>query len=129
MSLTEMAAVLAAFGFVVVAVFQAALAAGAPLGRAAWGGKHHRGLPPRLRIASAVAVVIWLVAALAVLDRAGMPLVAFPEPVSDWVTWALVVLLPIGAIMNIASPSPYERFGWGPLALVLALLTLVVALS
>jgi hypothetical protein len=40
-----------------------------------------------------------------------------------------VVLLPIGAIMNIASSSPYERLGWGPLALVLALLTLVVALS
>jgi len=76
----------------VIAVFQLAIALGAPLGRAAWGGAHVR-LPPNLRVASAVAAVIWMVAALLVLDRAGTPLIDLPDPVSN---------------------------GWGPLAIVLA---------
>jgi hypothetical protein len=46
-----------------------------------------------------------------------------------WGIWILVVLLPLGAIMNFASSSPWERFLWAPLALALALLTLIVALS
>jgi len=36
------AAVAAAVGFLVIAAFQLALALGAPLGRAAWGGTHVR---------------------------------------------------------------------------------------
>jgi len=124
----ELAALLAAIGFTVIAVFQVVIALGAPLGRAAWGGAHIV-LPRNLRVASAVAVVIWVVAALVVLDRAGTPIIDLPDAVTYWGTWALVVVLPIGALMNFASSSPYERFGWGPLALVLAMLTLILALS
>ena len=47
--------VAATAGLAVVAAFQVALAAGAPWGRAAWGGQHQGRLPARLRIASAVA--------------------------------------------------------------------------
>jgi hypothetical protein len=43
--------------------------------------------------------------------------------------WVLVVLLPVGALMNIASSSRWERYLWGPLALILAVLALVVALN
>jgi len=124
----ELAALLAAIGFAVIAVFQVGIALGAPLGRGAWGGAHTV-LPRNLRAASAVAVVIWLVAALVVLDRAGTPIADLPDVVSYWITWALAILLPVGALMNFASSSPYERFAWGPLALVLAVLTLILALS
>jgi hypothetical protein len=122
-----MAAVLAAAGFVVIAAFQAALALGAPLGQAAWGGRQAR-LQTRLRIASAVAVVFWILAALIVLGRAGFE-APLPDVVERWGTWILVVLLPVGALMNVASSSRWERYLWGPLALILALLTLVVALN
>jgi hypothetical protein len=45
---------------VVVAVFQLALALGAPFGKAAWGGAHDGVLPPRLRAASAfVGLVVY----------------------------------------------------------------------
>ena len=125
----QTAATLITIGFVVLAAFQAALAAGVPWGRAAWGGRQSGRLPRNLRVASAFSMVVWLLAALLVLDRAGIPLVDLPDAFSLWGTWALVVLLPIGALMNFASSSPYERFGWGPIALVMALLTLVVALS
>ena len=55
MSTQTTLAVAAAAGFLAIAAFQAALALGAPLGRAAWGGIHAR-LPVKLRIASAFAV-------------------------------------------------------------------------
>ncbi len=122
------AAVAAAFGFLVIAAFQAALAAGAPLGRAAWGGKATH-LPNRLRIASGVAVVFWLLAALVVLARAGFDVAPVPDAIARWGTWALVVLLPIGALMNFASSSSWERFLWGPLAAAMAVLCFVVAQS
>lgn len=122
------AAIVAAVGFLAIAAFQAALAVGAPLGRAAWGGATAE-LPPRLRIASAVAVVIWLLAATIVLGRVGAQVVPLAAPVLLWGTWILVALSALGAMVNFASSSPWERFLWGPLAVVLGLLTLVVALS
>jgi hypothetical protein len=120
------AATVAAVGFGVIAAFQAALALGAPLGRAAWGGKHVR-LPTRLRIGSAVALVVWIVAALVVLARAGVDASPIPAGVARWGTWVLFGLLVIGALMNAASSSRWERFGWAPFSLVLAVLTFVVA--
>jgi hypothetical protein len=120
--------VVAAVGFVGIAAFQAAIAAGAPLGRAAWGGTHVR-LPQRLRVASAVAVVFWIVAALVVLAHAGFDASPVPLSASRWATWILVLLLPIGAVMNAASRSPWERFLWAPVALILALLSLALALE
>jgi hypothetical protein len=124
----DTAAILASIGFVVIAGFQAALALGVPWGRAAWGGKSAI-LPSNLRRASAFAAIVWLVAPLFVLDRAGIPIVDLPDPVSLIGTWAVVLVSFLGALVNFASSSPYERFGWGPFALVLGLLTLVVALG
>ena len=118
----------AATGFLAIATFQAAIAAGAPLGRAAWGGTHVR-LHQRLRVASAVAVVVWILAALVALARARFDASPIPFTVSRWAIWVLVVLLPIGALMNAASRSPWERFLWAPVALVLALLCLALALE
>jgi hypothetical protein len=34
----------------------------------------------------------------------------------------------VGALMNIASSSGWERFGWGPFSLILGVLCLFVAL-
>ncbi len=123
-----LAATLAAIGFLAIAAFQAALALGAPLGRAAWGGKS-RELPPNLRRASAVAIVIWVLAAIVILGRAGIQVVPLPNVILVWGAWALVVVSVLGAIVNVASSSPWERFGWAPLSIVLALLSFVVASS
>lgn len=122
------AATAAAVGFLAIAGFQAALALGAPLGRAAWGGTRTH-LPTSLRIASAVAVVFWVLAASVVLGRAEYQVSPIPEPVALWGTWILVGVLLLGALMNFASSSPWERFLWGPLALVLAVLCFVLARS
>ena len=124
----RMAAVSAVIGFIVIVAFQVALALGAPLGRAAWGGTHTQ-LPPGLRVASAVAAGFWVLAALIVLGRAGYQVSPLPLGAARWGTWILVGALLFGALMNFASPSAWERFLWGPFALLLAGLCLVVARS
>jgi hypothetical protein len=48
-------AAVAAAGFAAIAVFELLLAAGAPMGSAAWGGAHPGRLPSELRVASALA--------------------------------------------------------------------------
>lgn len=42
-------------------------------------------------------------------------------------TWALAVILPFGVLMDVASSSPWERFGWAPFTFLLAIATFVVA--
>lgn len=120
------AAIFAAAGLVAIAAFQLALAFGAPLGRAAWGGNHER-LPSQLRVSSAIAVVIWLLAALLVLARANVVSLPLPREAISWGAWIVVALLGLGAIVNVASRSRWERFGWGPLAAILAVLGVIVA--
>ncbi len=122
------AATLAAIGFVVIAAFQLLLAAGAPLGRAAWGGRSAV-LPDNLRRSSAVAVVIWLLAAVLILGRGGVLAIPVPREVLVWGAWILVALSAVGSLVNIASSSPWERFGWAPLAAALAILSAIVASS
>lgn len=119
-------AVIAALGCGTIAMFQAALAFGAPLGRAAWGGTRTH-LPPGLRVASGIAVVFWSLAAAVVLARSSVGATFLPDVVARWGTWILVVVLGIGAVMNAASSSPWERYLWAPLALVLAVLCFFLA--
>jgi hypothetical protein len=95
-------------------------------GRGAWGGAHER-LPRNLRVASAVAAVVWVLAALLVLAGAGIHASPIPTSVADRATWILAGLLVVGAAMNLMSRSRPEQIIWGPVALVLAALTAVVA--
>ena len=55
--MTALAAIVATVILGLLAVFQLALVAGAPLGHLAWGGRS-RVLPTRLRIGSVVSIVI-----------------------------------------------------------------------
>ena len=120
------AAVAAAAGFTGLALFELALALGAPLGRAAFGGGHTH-LPPGLRLVSAVAVLIWLLAALVVLRRGGYRAPLISARVSRTGTWVLTGLLTLGTLINLASPSGWERLLQAPLAAILAALCLIVA--
>jgi hypothetical protein len=113
-------------GFAALAVFELALAAGAPLGRAAWGGTQAQ-LPMSLRLGSAVTVAFYGLAAVVVLRRAGFRIRWISDAVGRIGTWVLVVILPLSALVNVLSPSPWERFLMAPAAVVLAALCLTVA--
>jgi hypothetical protein len=123
----RLAAALAAIGFVSLAVFQAALAAGAPWGHAAWGGES-ADLSAAQQGASAVAAVIYVAAALIVLCRAGL---VWPgrgdAALVRWGTWFFAAAMLVGDLPNFASQSRWEIVVLGPLALVLAALCFVVA--
>ena len=111
----------------VLAMLQVALILGAPIGRFAWGGQH-RVLPLRLRVGSAVSIVIYAFIALVALDRAGSVDV-FPDAFSAAATWVLFAYFVLGIGMNAISRSKPERYTMAPLSLVLAVLSILVALS
>ncbi|TFC58223.1 hypothetical protein [Cryobacterium sp. TMB1-7] len=121
-------AIAVALGFLVVVIFQISLLLGAPFGAAALGGANAGTLPAELRMVSAVSAVIWVVAAVIVLARGGVGM-RVPPALSRWGTWVLVGYLALGVLMNLASSSPWERFGWAPFTAVLFGLTLLLALS
>jgi hypothetical protein len=122
------AAVAAAIGFAGNAIFQIALAAGAPLGHAAWGGAAAQLSTPE-RIGSAVAVIVWMAAALIVLGRVGLWSLGKRERIFRWGTWVLVGVNGVSALANFASSSRWENLVWGPTAAVLAVLCILVARS
>ncbi len=124
----RVAAVLAS-GFLIIAAFQAALTLGAPLGAAALGGTNPGQLPGAVRVITGVLTVVWLFASLLVLDRGGRPFVRLPAAVPHVGTWVLVGLLGVGTLMNAASSSPWERFGWAPFTLLLFILGVALARS
>jgi hypothetical protein len=123
----RLAGALAAIGFASLVIFQAALAAGAPWGHAAWGGADAH-LSAGRRSASAVAAVIYVAATLIVLCRAGIIWRARSNAALFRLgTWFFAVAMALGAVPNLASQSGWENFILGPLALVLAALCVVVA--
>ncbi len=122
------AAVAAAIGFAGIAIFEIALAAGALWGHAAWGGAHVH-LSTAQRIGSTVAVVVWAAAALIVLGRAGLWSAGRRTRLFRWGTWFLASVSGIAALMNFASHSRWENLIFGPAALVLTALCILVARS
>ncbi|RRR99409.1 hypothetical protein [Glycomyces terrestris] len=128
MSTLEFAAALAAAMFVLVAAFQVALAAGAPWGRAAYGGRNVH-LPTGFRVASGIAAGAMVLLALTVLRRARMiswsPLPDAALPVAGWV---VVAFLALSVAANLISTSAVERAIWAPVAAVALAATVAVNL-
>ena len=97
--------------FAGVAVFQLALAAGAPWGSSAWGGAHSGVLPVPLRVASAGSAVGFAALAHALGRRRLTP------GARGRVTAGALGLSVVSAALNAASPSAQERMIWAPFAL------------
>lgn len=100
--------------------FQLLLVAGRPLGEYAWGGGQ-RLLSRGLRIASAVAVLLYVSAAVAILEAAGVTRLTTAEEWTVIATRTFAVLFAVGVVMNAISRSRKERV-WAPVSLALALL-------
>ena len=123
----EIAATVAVGLLAAVASFQLALALGAPLGKAAWGGSHAGMLPARLRAASAVVGLVVYPAVIAVLLSASGAIDADLVPGRGAVTmWVLATIFLVGAIVNAVSRSHVERW-WAPVSLAIAICCAVIA--
>jgi len=112
-----------------LAVFQLALAAGAPLGRYAWGGQHDGALPARLRSGSAVSIVIYALIAVVALERAGVIDLIPGEVVETVAMWVIAVYFALGIVMNGISRSKPERYTMTPVVIVLTAASVILALS
>ena len=120
---------LAALAVVVLAglaVFQALLVAGQPLGRFAWGGQHTV-LPTGLRVGSAVSIALYAGFAVLILCAAGA-LAVLPDGFVNVAIWVLTGYFALGIVMNGISRSRPERLVMTPTVLVLAAICLVLAL-
>lgn len=126
-SVTTFAALAATAILAALAVFQIVLIAGAPIGRFAWGGQH-RVLPTKLRIGSAVSIVLYALFAIVILQRADV-IDLIPDAVARVGIWILAAYFVLGIVMNGISRSKPERNLMTPVSLVLAVLCLLVALS
>jgi hypothetical protein len=124
----ELAAVGVCVILAALAVLQIALAAGAPLGRYAWGGQQ-RVLPTRLRVASIVSVAVYALMAVVVLACADLIGTDLSDRVLQVATWVLAAYFLIGIPLNLASRSRPERLVMTPVVAVLGVLTAVVALG
>ena len=107
--------------FAVLFIFQALLVAGVPLGSAAWGGTTET-LPVALRVASAVVMAFVLLGVWTVLARSGHITVG-PRGygIARRLIWAYAVLFGLSTLLNLASSSPWERFGGAPFGAALTI--------
>jgi hypothetical protein len=109
-------------------VFQLLLVAGVPLGRFAWGGQHEV-LPARLRVGSVVSILLYAAFALIGLERAQVTDILPGDTFESVAMWVLTSYFTLGIGMNAISRSKPERLVMVPVCVVLAVLSLVVALG
>lgn len=111
-----------------VIAFQLALAAGAPWGAYAMGGAFPGQFPPEMRVAAVVQAVILALLSLVVLARAGITLLKWSHT-SRWLIWVVVAFSAISLILNTITPSAGERAIWAPVALIMLICSVIVAVS
>ena len=126
--LTTLAALIFALMTALAVAFQIALALGAPWGHLAMGGRYPGQFPKPMRVAALAQAALLALLALMALVNARL---AFADlhSVSEIAIWVAVVISLLSLIMNLATPSKGERTLWAPVALVMTVSSLVVALS
>jgi len=121
-------AIAAAIVLRLLVVFQLLLAAGLPLGRAAWRGKY-RVLPSGLRWASLAAAGVLGLAAWVVLARAEV-VAPGPEPIAIRAgTWVFAGFFFLNALGNVTSHNRVERYVMTLAVLFLGVSFIMVAIS
>lgn len=108
--------------------FQLALALGAPWGAYAMGGAFPGRMPPAMRAGAVVQAALLAGLALLVLSAAGM---VAPGLVGGWpwLAWVPVGVSALAVVLNASTRSQGERRIWLPVALVLLVCSLGVALA
>ena len=120
--------VAALFGF--LALFQVALALGAPWGAHAYGGRvvHEDGtLPAKWRVASGIAAVILVLFGWVMLARGGVVDSSVDETLLTVFAWMVVAYMAINTAMNLSSKDAIERLLMGSVTGALVILGAVVA--
>ena len=128
MDVTTVAALVFAVVAGGVVAFQFAMALGAPWGRYAMGGAFPGRFPPPMRVAAVVQALLIELLAVGVLSAAGLVLPDLAVAV-PWLVWIAVVVSALAVVLNAISKSAGERRIWVPVASVLLISSLLVALN
>lgn len=122
------AAKIYAFFTLIVIGFQLALAAGAPWGSISMGGKFPGVYPKQMRIAAIFMGIFLGLLALIVGIRAGW---FYPELIglARQLIWVVIAINVLGFIMNVITPSRWERIIWAPVTLIFLVCSVVIGLS
>lgn len=126
--MTTAAAILFALVACAAIGFQFGLAAGAPWGSMAMGGRYPGSFPPRMRAAAVVQAAFLALLLIAVLSDARIALTPLSDAV-PWLIWVAVAFSGVSLALNAITPSPRERQIWVPVALVMLVSSLVVAIG
>lgn len=116
------------FAFLATALFQLALALGAPMGEYAYGGQMPGKLPVRYRIASAFSFVLTLAIAGHYLAQLGVVPKLLSDDLNQWVNWGLIGFAASAAVMNNITKSAKEKRLWGSTTIAMLIAAIVVAL-
>lgn len=126
--LSQVSAIFAIIILIGLAIFQLLLIMGRPLGSYAWGGQH-KVLPVGYRVGSAVAIVIYAVSIIILLNSVGLISVISNTTISQYGIWVLFAYFLMGIPLNAMSRSKPERNVMTPIVIILASLTLIVAVT
>jgi phosphate starvation-inducible membrane PsiE len=113
----------------IVSLFQIALILGAPMGEYAFGGQVKGKLPIKMRIGSVISLGLYFAQIGHYLAQAGVLTKFFDTQVNSVVNWVFVGIAALALLMNSISRSEKERKLWVPVALLLLVLTVLVALG
>lgn len=100
---------------IALAIFQVLLVAGRSLGNYAWGGQY-KVLPRRLRIASAISIVLYVIFITLLISKAGFINIIPRGSFLDGAMWVLTGYFTLGILMNAISRSKKERALMTPVA-------------
>ncbi len=127
MTTANLAAVVFAVAGAGVILFQIGLALGAPWGAYAMGGSNPGRFPPALRVVAAVQGVVIGLLVVFVLSEADLVLPALADQFG-YLVWLAVGFSALSVVLNAITRSPVERRLWLPVAAVMLLSSVVVAL-
>jgi hypothetical protein len=125
-------ATVAAVLFGAMALFQLALAVGAPWGAFAYGGRAARDdgtLMPAYRLSSAVAAVMLVLFAVVILTRGGVIGSSGDSTLVTVMSWVIVAFMAINTPMNLLGKHWIERYVFGAITVVLVVLCAIVAVA
>ena len=128
MNLTATAAVLFTLVTTGAVAFQVALSLGAPWGSYAMAGKFPGRLPTPMRAAALVQAIVLGLLALIVVSGAHLALPSIAAMLPGLI-WLPVAFSAVSLVLNAITPSTGERRVWVPVALVMLVSSLTVALT
>ena len=128
MNVPAVAAIAFACVTAIVVAFEVALALGAPWGAYAMGGARPGRFSAPMRASAIGQAVVLAFLAVIVLVDAGLGLPTVSESFR-WLIWLAVAFSAVGVVLNAITRSAAERRLWLPVALVMLVSSLVVALS